>query len=56
MLCLSGFELYSRWVPLFCYNVIQGQAHYEASLSLVLLLDCFDRQGHFLKEDFSLTA
>jgi len=18
MLCLSGFELYSRWVPLFC--------------------------------------
>ena len=22
MLCLSGFELYSRWVPLFCGAVV----------------------------------
>ena len=24
MLCLSGFEVYSRWVPLFVYSRQQG--------------------------------
>ena len=23
MLCLSGFELYSRWVPLIAYNMFR---------------------------------
>ena len=41
MLCLSGFELYSRWVPLFCRNprvifvkVVVCCAHYINSLFL----------------------
>ena len=24
MLCLSGFELYSRWVPLICIRIQSG--------------------------------
>ena len=31
MLCLSGFELYSRWVPLFTWHVISISAENKPS-------------------------
>ena len=33
MLCLSGFELYSRWVPLYRYstNILIGLAEVKTS-------------------------
>ena len=37
MLCLSGFELYSRWVPLFFLSVSSG----DETLRLMLDTDYF---------------
>ena len=32
MLCLSGFELYSRWVPLSSMDVITSRVEYRSSV------------------------
>ena len=34
MLCLSGFELYARWVPLFIINITNQRSMRIALLSV----------------------
>ena len=49
MLCLSGFELYSRWVPLILNFIINLILHVLVRSPIAI---CWEPRGYFL--DLSL--